>query len=186
MSPSKMQMNLQHLSPQRLPANSRPRMSAPKIMLALLLALVAQATFASVDLVMVEKAERRMYLIAGDEIVRAYRIALGGTPKGHKQQEGDQRTPEGDYILDFKNEDSAFHRSMRISYPNNIDKMMAEQNGVSPGGLIMVHGQRNGQRWKPSIVQRFDWTEGCIALTNAEMDEFMDLVEVGTKIRINP
>lgn len=164
---------------------------ALRIILISLLAFLSNAAFAhldltKVDLVKVEKSERRMYLMAGDEIVRAYRIALGGNPKGHKMQEGDQRTPEGDYILDFKNEESAFYRSMRISYPNAVDKAVAEQNGVSPGGLIMVHGQRNGQRWKPSIIQRFDWTEGCIALTNAEMDEFMDLVEIGTAISIRP
>lgn len=177
-------MNLQALYHQLLPAGLHTGMPVPKIITALLLAFLSNTVWADIDLVKVDKSERRMYLIAGTEVVKAYRIALGGNPKGHKQREGDQRTPEGEYTLDYTKEDSAFYRAMHISYPNEFDTANALQNGVSPGGFIMVHGQREGLGLKPSIVQRFDWTDGCIALTNPEMDEFMSLVEVGTKISI--
>ena len=105
-------------------------------------------------------------------------------PKGHKQQEGDQRTPEGRYVLDYKNENSSFYRSMHVSYPNTLDKAQAQASDRDPGGFIMVHGQRNYLGWLSSIVQYIDWTNGCIAITNKEMDEFMSLVPVGTIIEI--
>ncbi|WP_341937622.1 L,D-transpeptidase family protein [Marinimicrobium sp. C2-29] len=177
-------MNLQALYRQPLSGGHRTGMPVLNIITALLLAFLASTANADIDLVKVDKSERRMYLIADNEVVRAYRIALGGNPKGHKQQEGDQRTPEGEYTLDYTKEDSAFYRAMHISYPNEFDTANALQNGVSPGGFIMVHGQREGLGLRPSIVQKFDWTDGCIALTNPEMDEFMSLVEVGTKISI--
>lgn len=140
--------------------------------------------FADVNLVKVDKSENKMVLMNGDEIVKEYHIALGATPKGHKQQEGDEKTPEGTYILDYKKEDSAFYRSMHISYPNKQDIENAKERGVSPGGFIMIHGQRNGLGWLGSIIQNFNWTNGCIALTNNEIDEFMSLVNVGTPIQI--
>lgn len=149
-----------------------------------LLLLIIPTCWAEVDLVKVDKSEARMYLYAGAMLVKEYPIALGANPKGHKQQEGDQKTPEGTYTLDYKKEDSSFYRAMHISYPNNQDIAHADTLGVSPGGLIMVHGQRNYLGWLSAIVQRFNWTNGCIALTNAEMDEFMSLVKVGTKIHI--
>ena len=141
-------------------------------------------TFSEVTLVKVEKSVSTMYLIDGETIVKEYHVAFGGTPKGHKQQEGDERTPEGRYILDYKKEDSSFYRSMHVSYPNTQDKQNAKELGVSPGGFIMVHGQRNGLGWLSLITQNFNWTNGCIALSNAEMDEFMALVKVGTPIQI--
>lgn len=139
---------------------------------------------AQIDLVKVDKSERKMQLIEQGKVVKTYRISLGGSPDGHKQQEGDQRTPEGRYILDYKNEDSSFYRSMHISYPNAQDKENAKKLGVSAGGFIMVHGQKNGLGWLSRIAQSFDWTNGCIAITNKEMDEFMSLVEFGTPIEI--
>jgi len=177
-------MNLQPLILRVLPITPGLVIPVPRIVSAVFLSLLATLACADVDLVKVEKSERRMYLIAGDEVVRSYRIALGGNPKGHKRREGDQRTPEGEYTLDYIKEDSAFHRAMHISYPNEADIENARQNGYSPGGFIMVHGQREGLGFRPSIVQKFDWTDGCIALTNTEMDEFLSLVKVGTKIRI--
>ena len=120
----------------------------------------------------------------GGTIIKQYHIALGANPNGHKQQEGDEKTPEGEYTLDYKKEDSTFYRAMHISYPNENDKVNAKKLGVSPGGFIMVHGQRNGLGWLALISQRFNWTNGCIALTNVEMDEFMELVDVGTEINI--
>lgn len=177
-------MNLQTLTLRFLPIIPCFVIPVPRIIIAMFLSLLGTGACADVDLVKVEKSERRMYLIAGDEVVRSYRIALGDNPKGHKQREGDQRTPEGEYTLDYIKEDSAFYRAMHISYPNEADIENALQNGFSPGGFIMVHGQREGLGFRPSIVQKFDWTDGCIALTNPEMDEFLSLVKVGTKISI--
>lgn len=140
--------------------------------------------FANVDLVKVDKSANKMYLMDGKTIIKEYHIALGKNPKGHKQQEGDKRTPEGIYTLDYKKEDSAFYRSMHISYPNKNDIENAKKRGVSPGGFIMIHGQPNRLGWLSTMNQNVNWTDGCIALTNKEMDEFMNLVAVGTKIQI--
>ncbi|PKF53831.1 hypothetical protein CW748_17620 [Alteromonadales bacterium alter-6D02] len=125
-----------------------------------------------------------MILLSHGQIVREYNVALGSNPQGHKQQEGDERTPEGTYTLDYKKEDSSFYRAMHINYPNTHDKAQAKKLGVSAGGFIMVHGQRNDLGWFAPIMQLFNWTDGCIALTNQEMDDFMNLVTVGTKIQI--
>ncbi len=138
----------------------------------------------AVDVVKVDKSERRMYLYDGATLVRQFDIALGGQPQGHKQQEGDQKTPEGRYVLDAINEQSSYYRSMHVSYPNANDTAQAKARGVSPGGMIMVHGQRNGTGWLAGLTQHFDWTDGCIALRNDEMDEFLRLVKVGTPIEI--
>ncbi|GAB2195869.1 L,D-transpeptidase family protein [Sessilibacter sp. MAH4] len=126
-----------------------------------------------------------MYLLSNGNIVKEFKIALGASPEGHKQQEGDERTPEGNYVLDYIKEDSAFYRAMHISYPNKNDMSNAKANGVSPGGFIMIHGQKNGFGWLSFLSQNFDWTNGCIALTNSEMDEFLELVEEGTDIQID-
>lgn len=150
----------------------------------LTLSLLINPALAAVDLVKVDKSSGRMFLLDGAEVVKEYHVAFGGSPKGHKQQEGDQKTPEGRYTLDYKKEDSSFYRAMHVSYPNKKDIENAEKLGVSPGGFIMVHGQKNWLSWLAPIMQRFNWTDGCIALTNAEMDEFMDLVAVGTPIQI--
>lgn len=159
------------------------RLPAMKYILLLFIS-IAPLAYAGVDLVKVDKSERKMYLLSGDEIVKVYQVAFGNNPNGHKQQEGDERTPEGEYTLDYKKEDSAFYRAMHISYPSDVDVANAKTNGVSPGGFIMVHGQRNWLGWLAPITQKFNWTNGCIALTNSEMDEFMVLVNVGTKIKI--
>lgn len=154
------------------------------ILLYLLALLFVIPAYAGVDLVKVDKSERKMYLLSGADIIKEYDIALGENPKGHKQQEGDERTPEGEYVLDYIKEDSSFYRAMHISYPNSIDIANADKKGVSPGGFIMIHGQRNWLGWLAPIAQQFDWTNGCIALTNAEMDDFLQLVGLGTKIQI--
>jgi murein L,D-transpeptidase YafK len=152
--------------------------------IAFLITCFANFTFAEVNLVKVEKSINKMYLLDNGNIVKEYRVAFGENPKGHKQQEGDERTPEGIYTLDYKKENSSFYRAMHVSYPNKKDKEHARKLGVSPGGFIMIHGQRNGFGWLSPMTQQFNWTNGCIALTNNEMDEFMDLVDVGTAIEI--
>ncbi len=140
----------------------------------------------AVDKVKVDKLGRRLYLMLGGEVVRSFPVALGGNPVGHKQQEGDRRTPEGRYVLDFRKADSAYHRALHISYPDANDSESARSRGVSPGGAVMIHGQRNGFGWMAPLVQRFDWTDGCIALSNADMDVVWTLVEPGTPIEIFP
>lgn len=137
-----------------------------------------------VDLVKVDKSSRRMYLYSNDTLVKQYHIALGPQPKGHKEQEGDGRTPEGSYTLDYKKENSAFYRSMHIDYPNQQDVANAKAKNIDPGGFIMIHGQKSLNTKQALIMQKFNWTDGCIAITNAEMDEFMNLVDTGTKIQI--
>ena len=137
-----------------------------------------------IDKVFVDKSERRLQLLSGDDVIRTYHISLGDSPVGHKQQEGDQRTPVGTYTLDYKNENSIAHRSIHISYPNAADKAHAQQLGVSPGGDIMIHGQMNGFGHLASINQKYDWTDGCIAVADNEMDEIMAAVTLGIPIEI--
>ena len=137
-----------------------------------------------VTLVKVDKSKRRMYLLKGDEVVQEFRIALGKEPKGHKRFEGDNRTPEGEYTLDYIMERSEFYRSVHINYPRSSDRQWAEENDVDPGGNIKIHGIKNGERRAPGFIQSFDWTDGCIALTNQDMDEFIQLVKMGTPIHI--
>jgi len=137
-----------------------------------------------IDRVFVDKSDRILKLMSDGKIIRSYRIALGGSPSGHKQQEGDQRTPVGIYILDYKNENSIAYRSIHISYPNATDKAYAKKLGVSAGGNIMIHGQMNGFGYLGWLNQRRDWTDCCIAVTNDEMDEIMAAVILGTPIEI--
>ena len=139
-----------------------------------------------VDLVRVDKSERRMDLVSKGQVLRTYAIALGANPVGHKQQQGDERTPEGSYVLDWRNPNSCCMRSLHISYPNAADKVAAKQQGVDPGGMIMIHGQPNGFGWWSWLMQLFDWTNGCIAVTDEDMSEIWDMVDVGTPIEIDP
>ncbi|RQW65209.1 L,D-transpeptidase family protein [Vibrio viridaestus] len=140
--------------------------------------------YAGIDLVKVDKSKRRMYLIDNGSVVREYRIALGKNPKGHKQREGDKKTPEGLYQLDYTITNSQFYKAFHINYPNRFDILSARKRGVSPGGAISVHGLKNGTEQDPRFIQSFDWTNGCIAITNKEMDEFIQLVKPGTPIDI--
>ncbi|GAD78137.1 hypothetical protein VAZ01S_130_00060 [Vibrio azureus NBRC 104587] len=139
---------------------------------------------AAIDLVKIDKSKRRMYLLEQGEVIKEYRVALGANPKGHKQQEGDNRTPEGNYTLKYVINDSAYYRSVHISYPNAHDRADALRRGVSPGGEIKIHGLKNGETQPAQFIQSFDWTNGCIALSNEDMDEFIRLVKMGTPIFI--
>lgn len=150
----------------------------------LLSSLLCLPVWANVDLVKVDKSKRRMYLIDNNQIIREFRIALGKQPKGHKVQEGDQRTPEGRYYLDFVLDDSEFYRSIHISYPNAKDLAYASKLNLDPGGNIKIHGLKNGEHRPARYMQSFDWTDGCIAISNQEMDELLKLVKVGTPIEI--
>ena len=137
-----------------------------------------------IDKVFVDKSARTLQLLSDDKVIKSYHIALGGNPIGHKQQQGDQRTPVGNYTLDYKNEKSGYYRSIHVSYPNTADKARAKSRGVSAGGDIMIHGQKNGFGAFGILNQQRDWTEGCMAVTNDEMDEIMAAVKIGTAIEI--
>lgn len=131
------------------------------------------------DEIRVDKSERRMQLLRGGTVIRTYRILLGDAPVGHKRQQGDERTPEGRYRITFRNDKSRFHLSLRVSYPNEADRAQALARGVDPGGDIMIHGGT-----PPGV--RSDWTDGCIALTDREIEEVWRLVQVNTPISIDP
>ena len=132
------------------------------------------------DRVLVDKSDRQLHLMRDGEVWKSYPIGLGFAPEGHKRRQGDGRTPEGDYILDWRNPKSQFHLSIHISYPDRKDKASAKERGVPPGGDIFIHGRHN-----PNGGRR-DWTWGCIAVTDAAMDEIWQLVPDGTPITIRP
>lgn len=138
------------------------------------------------DRVLVKKSQRKLYLLRDDKVFREFSVALGDSPQGHKQQEGDEKTPEGDYTLDWRNPNSVAYKSLHVSYPNSEDRARARKQGVSPGGNIMVHGILNGYEEYGSLMQKFDWTDGCIALLNHDMEEIWQSVRNGTPIRIEP
>jgi len=137
------------------------------------------------DRIVVEKAARRMHLQRAGATLKTYRISLGRNPIGHKRQEGDSRTPEGRYVVDTRNPQSRFHLSLRVSYPNAEDRRRAAARGVSPGGDIFIHGLPNGVATAGLFAGR-DWTDGCIAVTNAEIREIWAMVKDGTPIEIRP
>lgn len=147
---------------------------------------VATARSAKADQVVVLKGERRLLLMRAGEVLRSYRVALGFNPLGQKQYQGDGRTPEGRYVLDWRNPESEFYRSIHVSYPSAADLARARARGVPPGGNIMIHGLPNGLGEIGSDHVKWDWTEGCIAVTNAEMDEIWAFVDDGTPIEIRP
>ncbi|WP_083698054.1 murein L,D-transpeptidase family protein [Shewanella sp. UCD-KL21] len=150
------------------------------------LASVDKLTQAKVDLVVVNKSEAKMSIYQQGKVLKTYQIAMGDAPQGHKFKEGDQRTPQGRYVLDYKKSDSAFYKSIHISYPNEEDKLRANALGVSPGGMIMIHGQNPNSELTPEQAQQYNWTNGCIAVTNKEMDELWRVIEEGTPIEIWP
>jgi murein L,D-transpeptidase YafK len=162
-------------------------MNQRRALLALLLAgTMVSAHAQTIDLVRVLKAERKIQLLSAAVVQKEFKVALGGSPVGHKQREGDQKTPEGTYVLDYKKSDSAFYKAIHISYPNAQDIAHANKQGVSLGGQIMIHGQKNGLGWLSSVSQNFDWTNGCVALSNADMEEVWKSVKPGTQIELRP
>lgn len=139
------------------------------------------------DKVLVQKAERKLYLLKKGEVLRSYHIGLGPNPVGHKTQEGDGKTPEGKYKISGRNPKSAYHLSLRISYPNAKDKAQAAKRGVSPGGDIMIHGLPNLlSKLRAEKLLKKDWTAGCIAVSDKEIEEIWRMVPNGTEIEIIP
>ena len=138
------------------------------------------------DRIVVEKSKRTLSLYRAGKLLKSYKIALGKNPVGPKQREGDSRTPEGSYVIDFRKADSKFHRALHISYPNAEDRRRARERGVQPGGAIMIHGLPNGTGAIGAAHRLRDWTDGCIAVTNEEIEEIWKVVPNGTAIVIRP
>jgi murein L,D-transpeptidase YafK len=157
---------------------------ASALLLLALCARVGAAPPQQADFVMVDKSERLLALYTQGKPIRVYRgVQLGDAPEGHKRFQGDERTPEGRYTIDYGNPRSAYHLSLHISYPNAADRAYAAARGRSPGGLIFIHGQPN---WLRDGRIEGDWTDGCIALSNAEIAELWQMVPNGTPIEIRP
>ena len=153
----------------------------------LLIGMLAAAESATkADQVIVVKSPRTLTLLSHGKVLRTYKVALGGSPVGAKEQQGDHKTPEGHYTLDRRNAKSRFYKSIHVSYSNEQDKQKASQRGVSAGGDIMIHGLPNGFGWMGATHRGLDWTDGCVAVTNEEMDEIWELVPDGTPIEIRP
>jgi murein L,D-transpeptidase YafK len=138
------------------------------------------------DKILIEKKARQLMLISKGEVIKTYKIALGGNPNGPKERQGDNKTPEGTYFIDSRNKDSQYRLSLHISYPNERDKKRAKELGVSPGGDIMIHGIKNGFSWVGDFHKEVDWTKGCIAVTDEEIEEIDKLAPNGTIVEIRP
>jgi murein L,D-transpeptidase YafK len=136
--------------------------------------------------IVIEKSKRKLTLIRADKVVRQFDISLGRNPVGPKQRAGDSRTPEGQYYVDFKNLYSNYYLSVRLSYPSPSDLARAHAQGVDPGGNIMIHGMPNGVRWPYTGYAGEDWTDGCIAVSNAAMQEIWLAVREHTPVEIRP
>lgn len=139
-----------------------------------------------IDKIVVDKTARQMSVLREGQVVKSWPIALGFAPEGHKTQEGDGKTPEGWYVIDYRNPESEYYLSLRISYPNDADRAQAQSRGVSPGGQIYIHGQPSTMKSFLRAKRMKDWTAGCIAVSDEAMDELWQLVQLGTPIEIHP
>jgi len=142
--------------------------------------------FPLADKVLVEKGKRQLHLLSNNQPFRTFPIALGVSPQGDKEREGDQKTPEGLYYLDLRNADSDFFLSIRISYPNSADRAAARQSGIDPGGQIMIHGQPNVPVYSEGYYSSSDWTNGCIAVSNSDMIDIWLMTPSNVPIEIVP
>lgn len=140
----------------------------------------------SVTRILIDKSERELTLYHEQKALKTYQVSLGRDPDGPKVRKGDGKTPEGKYSIDSKNGKSKFHRAFHVSYPNDADRKRAKLAGVAPGGDIMIHGMKNGLGWLGRLHRLIDWTEGCIAVTDSEMEELWQRVPVGTPVEIVP
>lgn len=168
-----------------------------KLLSLLYLVLFSLSAFSKADSIIVYKGQKRLLLIQDEKAIKEYKIALGPTPAGHKVMEGDGKTPEGQYTITWKKKNSDFFRALYINYPNKTDKKKAKSLGVSPGGNIFIHGLPNQldsyPKWLQPILKNlswmhsyYNWTNGCIAVTNKEIQEIWQLIDVGTPIIIYP
>ena len=155
--------------------------------LLLFLSLITAASAQSrVDHLVVLKKQHKLLLMSGDQVVKSYDVALGSGGLAPKRRQGDHRTPEGPYTIDYRNPASRFHLALHISYPQKTDMLRARQLGVDPGGDIMIHGLGPGFSWAGELHRHNDWTDGCIAVTDEEMDEIWQAVADGTPVEIRP
>jgi len=138
------------------------------------------------DSILILKKEHLLELLSGGKVIRTYHVALGSGGLAPKEKEGDGRTPEGLYLIDSRNEHSHYYKALHVSYPDVHDRQRAAAAGVSPGGAIMIHGLPNGMGAIGSTHRLYDWTAGCIAVTNAEIDAIWKLVPTGTPVEIRP
>jgi murein L,D-transpeptidase YafK len=138
------------------------------------------------DSILILKKDHLMEVMAGGKAIRTYKVALGRGGLAPKEREGDGRTPEGHYIIDARYAESHYHKALHVSYPNAADRKRAAGLGVSPGGAIMIHGLPNGKGWVGAAHRLYDWTLGCIAVTDDEIDEIWSLVPLGTPVEIRP
>ncbi len=138
------------------------------------------------DLILILKKDHVMELLAAGKVLRTYKVALGQGGLAPKQREGDGRVPEGRYTIDSRNAASAYHKALHISYPNAEDRRRAAKMGVSPGGAVMIHGMPNGKGWIGASHRLYDWTLGCVAVTDEEIDEIWKMVPDGTPVEIRP
>jgi murein L,D-transpeptidase YafK len=161
-------------------------LTAMSILSCLLFSSITFATLPKADKIIVIKGKRILILLKDSEIIKTYRIALGKSPDGRKTQAGDQKTPEGNYIITSRNQHSKYYKAINISYPNESDIQNARRLGVSPGNSIAIHGLPKELEDIDKFHRRMDWTDGCIAVTNHEIDEIWQLVSDGTPIEIKP
>ncbi|TCD17080.1 hypothetical protein EZ456_23550 [Pedobacter psychrodurus] len=143
-------------------------------------------TNAEIDYIIVKKSNRQLLAYSKQILIKTYQISLGDSPVGHKEFEGDEKTPEGVYIINAKNPHSGYHKNLGVSYPNEKDIAKAKTLNKLPGGDIKIHGVRNKLGFIGKFQRLFDWTNGCMALTNNEVDELYYAVNIGTKIEIRP
>lgn len=141
---------------------------------------------AAIDKLVVYKSQRKMLAYSNGKLLKTYTVSLGKNPIGHKQFEGDCKTPEGIYVINDRNPNSAYYKNLGVSYPNEADKEYAQKQGKSPGGLIKIHGLRNDRGYIGKFHRFKDWTAGCIAVTNKEMDELFTAVKQDAVIEILP
>ena len=146
----------------------------------------SQSALPKIDKILIEKAKRIMTVFNKNNAIKTYRVSLGFTPIGHKHQEGDGKTPEGQYTIQSKNPNSRYHLSLKVSYPSKEDRAQALKRGVKPGSDIMIHGLGRGFSWMGTLHHLRDWTLGCIAVTNEEIDELYPAIDVGTLVEIVP
>lgn len=170
-----------------------------KILIAIFLAIFAAAIFfythhdwnrlpagTTIDRIVVAKSERKLSIFRNGKPIKTYRVALGGNPVGPKQEEGDMKTPEGAYTIDYRNPNSDYHLALHISYPSAEDTARAAARGVNAGSDIMIHGLPNGKGWLGTAHRKMDWTAGCIAITDEEIEELWRVTPDGTTVEIRP
>lgn len=161
-------------------------MMLPSVLLASMPVIASPVTpAAKADYVLIKKSSRVMFLLKNSKILKSYRVSLGKRPVGRKIYQGDHRTPEGKYRIESFNPNSNFYLSLKISYPNALDRVIAKKLNVNTGGDIYIHGLPNNFA-DPDSFRGRDWTKGCVALTNVEMKEVASLVPVGTTVQIIP